>query len=349
MRKALAILLGLGAVPAGGCGSAREAPRPTPTPAARAVSFDESAGGRDVVARVDGVPIYADCVATQAAGSTLDDDAARQAALDDCVAFELLAQEARRRGLADGPEVAEAQTREAVRVLVEREFLPTLDAADDIPLSEMQRMWPRLERFYNHPELRAVYYCRAPVSKKLPRGGPDDQAAEAFAHELYRALTARPLATGRDVYLACAAVGGERKLEISKKPTRFRLKGNIDKTFATAAFSLAEVGQVSEPIRTPWGWDVLYLSEVTPPVELGFAEAVPLIRETLFYDVDFDGYRQSRFLAWAGPLGKGLRIAAFPERVPPPTEAEEQALGAAAAPPGPISPTAEGAAGPGAP
>ena len=87
MRAVAAIV-----VAALGCGSPEAPPaaidRPTPT-----ATYDEDAADREIVARVNGVPVFADCVARQSAAHPPgSDDAVRQAALADCVDFELLAQ-----------------------------------------------------------------------------------------------------------------------------------------------------------------------------------------------------------------------------------------------------------------
>jgi hypothetical protein len=89
---------------------------------------------------------------------------------------------------------------------------------------------------------------------------------------------------------------------------------------------LTAVGEVAAPVRTPWGWDVIYLAQVTPAVAKSLAEAEPELRDLLFYGADFDGYRQTKFLAWASGFGKGSRIEVFAARIPPASEEETGAL-----------------------
>jgi hypothetical protein len=299
-----------------GCGSP-EVAAPTASAPARRASYDEHADGREVVATVDGAPIYADCVATQARGLALPEAEARAAALKQCVAFELLARESRRR-LPEQPEAVEVQTREAIRALIDREFTPTFDGPEDIPTADLDRFWPKLRGFYNHPELRTIYYCRVRVSKKEPRGGPKDLERKAFAEEVRASLIARKAASQRSLFAACAAAAGKRKLEITKKPLRIGEQDPAyDKTLVDAVFAMkGVVGDVSPPIRTPWGWDVLLLTRIEPPVSKDRVAAEPEIRDLLFYDPEFDGYRVNQFLAWADRIGRGTKVELYPERIP---------------------------------
>jgi hypothetical protein len=317
------------------CGGETAGPaRPAATRGTAAPAFDETPGGRVVVATVDGAPIYADCVATQARGLAGPEDEVRRRALDECVGFELLAREARRRGLDRDPDAIEAQKREAVRALIDREFAPTMDGPDDIRRSDLEKIWPKVKHYYDHDELRATYQCRVEVGKKQPRGGPADLEAEAFAKEVHAALIAQPIRTGQELYEACTRAAGDRKLAIARKPYRFREHGNVDPTYAAATFALKRAGDVTPPIRTKWGWDLIWLSEITPALHQDLAAAEPSLRDTFFYDVDFDRYRQAQFLTWAKQIGGTPRVQVFPERIPAQTD-EERALieGTTPAPP----------------
>ncbi|HWU88103.1 MAG TPA: hypothetical protein VN253_12540, partial [Kofleriaceae bacterium] len=91
------------------CGGAAEAPPRARAGAAPAVSPPE---GREdaAVASVNGRPVWGSCVAHQAARGA----ASREAALAECIDFELLAQAAEARGLAADPEVGEAARRAMV-------------------------------------------------------------------------------------------------------------------------------------------------------------------------------------------------------------------------------------------
>src|SRR5207249_2135135 len=115
----------------------------------------------EVVATVDGTPIYAADVGRQmgARGQT----AAR--ALDELVGAELLAAAARRRGLVDDPEVIDARKRERVRAFLRREFEPTFKGPEDVPQQEVDEIYamPAMRDYFDHGEYHRVAYVRVEV------------------------------------------------------------------------------------------------------------------------------------------------------------------------------------------
>src|SRR5690349_1737646 len=119
--RAWTVIVGLAA-----CGHSA----PPPPPAAAPPTSEAQPDGADdpVVARVDGHPIYGSCVAAQASHLHLD----AHAALDQCVAFELLAQAAEAKGLRDDPDVVDTWRREMVRRLIEVD-LGHFATLDDLP------------------------------------------------------------------------------------------------------------------------------------------------------------------------------------------------------------------------
>jgi hypothetical protein len=327
-RSSLVVLL------VAACGSTGDRPPADVVRAVPQVSYDEDPAGREVVARVDDVPIYADCVARQmsvdpARGSSAS---ALQAALDDCVAFELLAQEARRRGLTSDPDAVMTQRREAVRALIDRVFTPLFDSPDDVPRADIERFWPRLQRYFNHTELRSALHCRFKLKRGTVRNGPEDLEAKRLAGELY------PKVAGRKVDLAeliqlCGEATATHAMLVPEKPFTFEHGGNVDRAYADAVFAVPAAGRVTPPVRTAWGWDLILVTEIAPAVNKSFAEAVPELQQMFFYDPDFEGYRENHFLLWAARFGKGVAVEVHPERIPASEDIQAEALGAVAADP----------------
>jgi hypothetical protein len=301
VRPALAIAALCAAAACGGRNGDEQQARPAPTTALRA-----DPAGRLVVARVNGEPVYDDCVARQAAGGGRP----LAAALDDCIGFELLAQEALRRGYLRDPEVAEVRRREMVRGLVDGEFSPTLDEPSDVPAAELAALWERgLRRSYNRPELRRATYCRVGVKKKTPRGGGRDLKGKAYAEQIHRAMEGLDF-TPELLALTCHLASGGRKVKTSIQSTApFDETGRAETAryaaeFARAAFSVDRVGHVSKPTRTEWGWDIVLVTEIVPPIATTLAEAEPEIREMLIRSSKTADYRIEKFLAWfRGKLG----------------------------------------------
>jgi hypothetical protein len=244
------------------CGSS-SGPPPVPAAAPAVIATPRRSAGDLEIAMVNGRPVWGSCVAAQARAiaaasrtapiaPTADD--ARAAALDQCVAFELLAQAAEARGLSAAPEVARAARTAAVDRLVETDFEQRYRTPDDLKPA-VDAIMKRNEWRLHVPELRSSAYARFIVAKDA---APElDARAHALADRLAAELAGE---TGLySVHLGEAArrvaAGSDIKLETADvQPTdRARL---VD-SYAAALYAIPEVGRVSPALRTQWGWDVV--------------------------------------------------------------------------------------------
>lgn len=315
------------------CGD-EQASGPAPAvarPPAIATSADPA--GRITVATVNGEPVFADCVATQASAAGID----LQAALQRCIDFELLAQEAVRRGLLADREVLDARRTEMVRALVEQEYATTLDEPGDVPAADLKWLWDsQLRRRYNKPERRRATYCRAPVVKGTPAGGPEDQRARKLAEGMHAALSAMRNLEPRRFASLCWMVSGGAEVKTTAAPTRpFSIDGRHDRgryadDFAGAAFTVAAVGGVSRPTRTSWGWDVVLVTEILPAEARTFEQAEPEMREMLIGRPETAEYRNRKFQDWVGRYLRAARVEVYPDNLP-----DDQALAQSAGPAAP--------------
>ena len=292
------------------CGEPERQAAPPPVTVQPPVATRADPAGRAVVATVDGEPIYGDCVAAQAAAFGID----ARAALDQCVEFELLAQEAARRGLADDPDVAHAARTEMVRALVDADYTPTIDEPADIPDADLRALWDRkIRHLYNKPERRRATYCRVPIRDRL-RGTPADDRARAIAARIHDAMGSR--IDGERFAAVCLEAGGDRA-ELPRQPLKpFAPDGQFPggrnvKEFADAAFSVPPL-RPAAPVRTRWGWDIVLTTEVLPAEHRSFEEAEAEVRERLVRDPATAEYRVGKFAAWVRAQLAGARIETFP-------------------------------------
>ena len=275
--RALAFALGLAAlVVACGGGSG-----PSPQPAVATIStIAPPASPADLeVARVNGRPVWGSCVAGQNARGA----ATRAAALDQCVAFELLAQAAEAKGLAADAEVAEKTRQALVNRVIELGFEQRYTKPDD--LGELMNKWIETNAWRMHrPDLRASSYARAEVKKGSPPA--TDAAAHALADKIAAALASETGLFGVNLteIATKVAAGSGFKLDIQDVPPT--PQKNLDPAYGTGLYGIPEVGRASGAVRSSWGWDVVVWTGGVPAREFTreefAAEAYPDLRRQMF-------------------------------------------------------------------
>jgi hypothetical protein len=286
------------------CGA--DAPPPVAAPIADLAGdlVDPGAGGDDaIVARVDGRPVWASCVAghVRARGVSVDD------ALADCIDLELLAAEAVRRRIADDPEHQAALRTALVDQFVAEGFEDAYRAPADLPKAAVDEYVRLRAADLDRPEVRTMVYFRAPVARTAAAGSPEDLAAKAFAEEVYAPLAGRDDLFYWDLKLTAERVANGRPYEYAvPRP------GGLVPEFGAAAYAVPGVGQVSPPTRTPWGWDLILIVEVVPalhqtPEQLIAGNVQPLLR--WYFDA-----------AWMKGIAANHAIEVFADRLGAPDE-----------------------------
>lgn len=268
-------------------------------PTASVIPTPRLTGDDAEVATVDGRPVWSSCVEVQGAAlgaASRTQDQVRREALDQCIAFELLAQKAEKRGLAAAREVAEATRTAAVNRLVETDFERRYRTPDDLKQAVdivMKRNAWRMHIL----ELRASTFARFDVPVGAP---PDtDARAHALADQLAAELTGQTGLFG--VHLSDAAkqlaAGSDLKLETGDvRPTH---QDDLVEPYARALYAIPEVGRIAGPVRTQWGWDVVLWT--------GGIEARERTRDEVVADL-FPELRRQQFQLWVTQLGKQLGV-----------------------------------------
>jgi hypothetical protein len=280
------------------CGGS-STPKPPPAPSGPpAPMIATPASAEDVVvASVNGKPVYGSCVVGQAARG-----ATKQVALDECISFELLAQQAE--AYATDPEVVHETKRALVSQFIAREYEDKYTSPKDFG--------PAWDKFVEvnkvkieHGEARASAYVRLVLPKKAT---PEQEAAaKVIADDVAaklrdeRGLTATHLkALGEQI------VGTRGKVEVGKVPAYLN-NGGLVKPYADALFAIPEVGRTSGVVRTSWGWDVILLTELIPAEKLSHDEAVAKMLPEL---------KRSYFGTWAKQVARAVSVKLFDENLP---------------------------------
>jgi len=313
-------------------------------------NLTEAAEGRVLVATVNGRPVHDDCVRIQAEKTGVDE----RTALQQCIDFELLAQEAERKGYSGDPSVLATRKREAVRAFLEAEFVSEFDGPEDVPEAAVKRHWAKNRFDYNYPEYRFVAHALARLPKNTPPGSGQDLAARKIADALHAHLAGErwdadgfmaaatrfradrlltrlvakldPLTTegaNPDLVEILHAVAGavtEPPIIIQNLPRGFPAGGGgrYAIRFADAAFAIREEGMVAPPARTMgFGWHVIMLAKIIPEQRDTYQDADPKIRKKLFQRERFAAFQR-----WQSTLTRGLAIEIDEESLARLVEAE---------------------------
>jgi hypothetical protein len=283
----------------------------------------EDSSGRVVVAKVNAVPVYADCVQRQAQAHHLS----RAEALDECINFELLAQAAHKPEYLLTPEVQEPATQELVRAYVAASFKGS--RAEDIPDEIVQQLWKEVNRFrYNRPEARDIVFCRVEMPEGASVSSDEYQKARAFFTKLYNELKTRTDLTETDLFMAC--YGDPEAPETELRPFQRagietltlntfnpQPRNRYDSAFREHLFDGPQAaGMVTPPLYTRFGWDLILLTEIFPAIATEFAEAEPELRKALAEEPVYEPQRAAIFNAWYAPLEAKHKVTRSFELLP---------------------------------
>ena len=129
-----------------------------------------------------------------------------------------------------------------------------------------------------------------------------------MAEEIRARAVAAKVASVTQFHEIAEEVALTRGAKLSFVDSYAATEGATDPEFLALAFTIHEIGDVSKPGITIWGWDVLYLHEIIPARHATDAEKQKETREKLFEDS-----RGRGFQAWADGLAAGLRVTVRPE------------------------------------
>jgi hypothetical protein len=254
-------------------------PAPPSTPSGPPAPMSATPARDDVqVATVEGRPVWGSCVTAQSTRGATRDEALKQ-----CIDFELMAIEAEKRGFATDPEVVLSTRTALVSQLVAFEYEDKLTRPEDFG-SFWTKTLDRHRGRFDHPEARGSVYVRIDVAKQ-PKPGEDERAKQLI-EEVYAALKdERGLMRAHVDEIAKRVVGTRAKVNTAEVAPDIR-HGGLNETYAAAMFSIPEIGRVSPPVRTPWGWDIILWNSVIPEVHVApdelVARALPEVKRLFF-------------------------------------------------------------------
>lgn len=197
-------------------------------------------------------------------------------ALQALIRNELLAQEARRRGYENDPEVEDARrlalTRAVLTQKIEREISSgTIDEA-------------QLRAYYEEKKARFVHGVKRKVIHFLAlvgNHGLSDDEARSIAMEAYK--SAKQTRSEADFRKAMEPLMKQygNKVKLESLPRFEATSKTFVKPFVDATFAVPGVFRTSPPVKTRFGWHVIFVTEEIPAIHRPLEE----VREELLQEM----------------------------------------------------------------
>jgi peptidyl-prolyl cis-trans isomerase C len=198
--------------------------------------------------------------------------------LDNLIRFEVMAKEAQSRGYDKDPEVQRVMKQQMISKFLQKDFESKLKV-EDVPDADVEKYYNEHPDEYNRKEEVRVseilvkdkakadkVYAEAKATVPKPGAQPAEQK------------NFRDLVTKYSEDEESKGRGGDLTF-FAKDSTVY------PKQIVSAAFELANVGDVSAPIKTDKGWAILKVTQKRPGFNRPLAEVKRQIQQRLFRDV----------------------------------------------------------------
>ncbi len=283
MQRALLLTL-LSALISAGLGAAALAqedegdPVAPPTPAVE-LSPEDRARRAKVVAKVGDARITVgdveDAVNQQSPFLRVRyrDPAKLREMVEGMVRFELLARAAERADVDEDPEVRRVAKQNAVQQLIRRDFDEQI-TPESIPAADVQAFYEAHPEEFSREELRRAAHIQVATRADAERLMARVREADARGF--------RDLAREHSLDPETRLRGGDLRYFDREGHSRTPSDPAIAEALATAAFALAETGDVSEPVQVGERWSIVKLTGSRPAEHRSLAEASPSIRLRLW-------------------------------------------------------------------
>jgi peptidyl-prolyl cis-trans isomerase C len=190
--------------------------------------------------------------------------------LDNLVRFEVLAKEAEKKGLHKDPEVVRTMKQVMIQKLMKDEFDNRVKL-EDVTDAECKTYYDAHPEEFNKAEEVRVALILLPTQEKAKKV-LEDPRIKGIESAGFRALVAE-----HSIDEATKDRGGDlRYFDLSTK--------ELPQEIVKAAFALTNIGDVSAPIRTQQGWNVIKLTGRRKAVTRSLDDVKPQIKNRLFRD-----------------------------------------------------------------
>ncbi|RJO63055.1 MAG: hypothetical protein C4523_21505 [Myxococcales bacterium] len=267
-------------------------------PSGSGAPWTQSSGSGDVVASINGVNIYLSDYKERmekqspyirARYGSLDK---KKEFLDNIIRFELLAQEAIKKGYDKDPEVIQSAKQVMTQKLMRTEFEDTAKR-DDIPEAELQKYYDEHKDEYQKPAMRRASHILLKVAEGAPAA--DWAKVEKKARQILREAQEkktnpngfRTLAQQYSDDDATKGRGGDLGYFSSSEEG-----GPMDKALSSAVFALDNVNDIGGPIKTPLGYHIVRLTGKRDAINRTFEQVRGQIQHRIYKDTRTQNYEQ---------------------------------------------------------
>jgi peptidyl-prolyl cis-trans isomerase C len=198
--------------------------------------------------------------------------------LDSLIRFEVMANEAERRGYDKDPEVLRVMKQQMISKFLQKDFESKLKV-EDVPDADVEKYYAEHPAEFNQKD--EVRVSEVTVKDK---GKADKAYAEAKALPKSAVVPTAPEGKQFKDIVAKYSEDEDAKQRggdlgfFDKESTRY------PKPVVEAAFKLGEVGDVAPPVKTDKGWAVIRLTQKRPGFNRPLAEVKRQIQQRLFRD-----------------------------------------------------------------
>ena len=235
--------------------------------ARRELARGDAQVGGDVVSTVDGHPITVADVEQAAREAGVSPRRALRALQDEL----LLARAAERAGFDEARGVERARRQSAVQALLERAVEAEV-GPDQIDPAALEAELDANRTRFDQPERRHSVHLLASLGADAPASV--EAAAEAWIREKHLEIAAAPAAEAALLALRRGLPTDlPFEVRVEEVPALDRASG-ADAAYLNAIFSRPDVGLVTEPVRTSYGWHVIAVTEIEPAWQATHEEAL---------------------------------------------------------------------------
>lgn len=263
-------------------------------------------------ALVDGVPIPVEEVKHQI-GAT--GKSPRQA-LDELIDFQVLVAEAKRLGFDQSPDVQRAVASAAAYKLIKIAFERS-HSAKDVPNSRLKKAYQLNIHHFVRPELRRFSHVLVRLPWRRLNGQKviykdEIKGARHLAQEFHDIVASelrRRKLTWREFEALADHIEDRGFKILVERGTKDR--AGLAESFSNALFDIPKAGDISQVVKTRYGFHVIYLQKILRPKNVSFSQARPQVLAHVYPE-----WRSEAFTKWLQSIATHCSTIEHPERIP---------------------------------